>query len=505
MGVTSRWINPNAVPLKQDRFSDNGTFSAAKEGKYGYNKVSVGVSEDRVIGKDPDTDEDVEVREEPEPKDPYRPDEGGGGGEGGEKPPHLVETVLPSQIAVVKPPDKVRYMLGETIEYAGIGVQARLKSGQAWDGFKNGMVPFGELEFPVKKLDGNYIPESRNYTGEYVPIHRAGDPIAALKFLIDLWHEKYPEMDAGYTVSFASVLDEQVYYAHKNAGYVAKVVLESRGDENWTWSYLSEAEITFVAWAVGDSPWIDSSKSRGGYGFNQFKATIEPTSREIVFERYYGGSANIRSGYDAIYAMEYPSHAIVGLLLFYTINAYLDSPDDIPIYTATSDLDCGISQPIRFSTRGVAVCAPETEGESRHRETHFSGGCIALAPRGNAICYITASASGGSMDIVDKWIDAGSESEESETVSTDSQFTYDGRTVHYARGSVAMDGAIASYLPDTASDGAALLQHAGEIAWTMVYGNVAGTDKALPVQWARPGDGKVLETEFNISVGMPVE
>jgi len=172
MGVTSRWINPNAVPLTQDRFSDNGTFSAAKEGKYGYEKVSVGVDTNCVVGKDPDTDEDVEVREEPEPKDPYRPDEGGEGegGGGGEKPPHLVETVLPSQIVIVKPPKRIQYEMGEVIDYTGIEVQAQLKTGEAWDesmgGFKDGVIPFRELVFSVEKCGDMILPET-NAVGSF--------------------------------------------------------------------------------------------------------------------------------------------------------------------------------------------------------------------------------------------------------------------------------------------------------------------------------------------------
>jgi len=498
MGVTSRWINPNAVPLTQDRFNDNGTFSAAKEGKYGYNKVSVGVEPDHIFGKDPDTDEDVEVREEPEPKDPYRPDEGGGGGGGGdEKPPHLVKTVLPSQIAVVKPPDKASYMMGETIEYAGIGVQARLKSGQVWDGLKNGMIPYQELEFPVKKLDDYAVVKREEPEGSPITVKHVGDWEAALKFLIG---------EAGVNVSpevhFRTAEVERTYNNCIERGYVANFHIMVRDG---------------ILWNVT----IDVFNIVEGETFNenvQYRQRLEfidsrntgSADAPITFYINYPSSwekEEIMTEYERHEEyLKYPDGHIVHETFLYmgTANIYFDDPDEIPIYTATSDLNCGIAQPIRYSTRGVAVAS---EGGSRHRETHFSGGCIALAPRGNAICYITASADGGSMDIDDRWIDedAGSESEESETVSTGSSFTHNGRTVRFTRGSVAMDGAITRYLPDTASDGAALLQHAGEIAWTMVYGNVTGTDKALPVQWARPGDGKVLETEFNISVATPVE
>jgi len=490
MGVTSRWINPNAVPLKQDRFSDNGTFSAAKEGKYGYNKVSVGVDTNCVVGKNPDTDEDVEVREEPEPKDPYRPDEGGGGGGGGEKPPHLVVTVLPSQIAVVKPPDRVRYMMGETIDYTGIEVQALLKSGQPWDGFKGGMVPFGELEFPVKKVDGYTVVANDGSQGNYIEIKHVGDWEEALKFLINK-----AGVDTSPELKFVSAFDREEFYYWKETGDIANVEITVDNENK-----LQHVLFFNIDRRVGQY----FGRTTLYYTNPYFTATyIQRHGNEIILKRWIAPEyleQTVRTEY-VVDVGETEKYYRIG-----TANIYFDNPNEIPIYTATSDLDCGISQPIRFSTRGVAVCAPETEGESRHRETRFSGGCIALAPRGNAICYITASADGGGMDIIDRWIDgdAGSESEESETVSTGSQFTYDGRTVHYARGSVAMDGAIASYLPDTSGDGAALLQHAGEIAWTMVYGNVSVTDKALPVQWTRPGDAKVLETEFNISVATAV-
>lgn len=525
MGVTSRWINPNAVPLTQDRFSDNGTFSAAKEGKYGYNKVSVGVETDRIFGKDPETDEDMEVREEPEQKDPYRPDEGGEGGGGGEKPPHLVETVLPSAIAVVKPPDKTRYMLGETIAYAGIGVQARLKSGQAWDGFPGGMIPFKELVFPVKKLDGNYIPEYQN--SGTVDVKRLGR-ISNLSDTIPI----PDEADEGSVDGYNDATSQ--FWAQIRRGEKQGYAYEISQYQGFMTRDTVSAGFTEVPILVARVVAPKISPNQGETNLSDIKFN---SGCAVVGHGYYSGGEPLkidRFGYVSSYASTRDAYVgrktgITALAwrgtiwgecnYTYTspINAYFAPSDsseespiytiDIPIYTATSDLDCGIAQPIRFSTRGVAVCAPETEGGSRHRETHFSGGCIALAPRGNAICYITASAGGGSMDIVDKWIDgdAGSESEESETVSTGSSFTHNGLTVRFTRGSVAMDGEIVSYLPDTSGDGAALLQHAGEIAWTMVYGNVAGTDKALPVQWSRPGDGKVLETEFNISVATPVE
>lgn len=491
MGVTSRWINPNAVPLTQDRFSDNGTYSAAKEGKYGYEKVTVGVEPDRIYGKDPDTDEDVEVREEPEPKDPYRPDEGGG-----EEPPHLVETVLPSQIAVVKPPDKASYMMGETIEYAGIGVQARLKSGQAWDGFPGGMIPFKELEFPVKKLDDYAV---IGHEGSRIEIKHVGDWEAALKFLFDK-----AGVSASTEVQFDTEEGERIFNGSREMGRVANITINVYADHR-----LDSVDIEIFNAIVGNTIY-EENQYRPLYTF--YDSRIWQHGNQIIFSYWTPETwerEEIETEYSRIdiegnnYTQEEPhSYHVIG-----TANIYFDDPDEIPIYTATSDLDCGIAQPIRFSTRGVAVCAPETEGGSRHRETHFSGGRIALAPRGNEICYITASAGGGSMDIDDRWIDedAGSESEESETVSTGSSFTHNGLTVRFTRGSVAMDGAITRYLPDTASDGAALLQHAGEIAWTMVYGEVSGADKALPVQWARPGDAKVLETAFNISVAVPVE
>lgn len=42
---------------------------------------------------------------------------------------------------------------------------------------------------------------------------------------------------------------------------------------------------------------------------------------------------------------------------------------------------------------------------------------------------------------------------------------------------------------------------AERIAWTLIYGSsIPSGGTSIPVQWSRPGDGKILETSFNITV-----
>ena len=110
--------------------TQNGVYRAKDEGVYGWNRVSVNVTQaDRVTGRDPDTGEEKTVTADPETGE-------------------LVETVVPVEIRVTTPPTKIEYIRGETINYTGIVVHAYSANGEDM-----GEVPFNELVFPVMTAD----------------------------------------------------------------------------------------------------------------------------------------------------------------------------------------------------------------------------------------------------------------------------------------------------------------------------------------------------------------
>lgn len=81
-------------------------------------------------------------------------------------------------------------------------------------------------------------------------------------------------------------------------------------------------------------------------------------------------------------------------------------------------------------------------------------------------------------------------------------YTYNGKTVYYS--------AAASYGYGDQSDTDFYVQMSGSRenydrnsglnAWTMIYGELVKGSQTIPVKWPRTGDGKVLETNFEITV-----
>lgn len=123
------WVPDAATRCVALSVNENGTYTAASAGKYGYDFVTVSVPGSSVTGIDPATGNTVNVG---------RDDDG-----------NLVETVLPSEIRVTIQPLKLVYEDGETIDFSGIEVRAYDANGQELQ-----VVPFGELVFPVTQASG---------------------------------------------------------------------------------------------------------------------------------------------------------------------------------------------------------------------------------------------------------------------------------------------------------------------------------------------------------------
>lgn len=81
--------------------------------------------------------------------------------------------------------------------------------------------------------------------------------------------------------------------------------------------------------------------------------------------------------------------------------------------------------------------------------------------------------------------------------SNEMAYTYDGKTVYYRYGGTTASG------PDGWPAGPIIsgeITNPGAVAWTMIYGEIAGGGQEISILWVRPGDGKALQASFTIEV-----
>jgi hypothetical protein len=95
---------------------------------------------------------------------------------------YLTESILPSSIKIVVPPDKHQYVEGQPILFRGMIVKAYTADGELWtdESHPDGIIPHSELTFPVTTaivkeggtiVDGdkvlNYVYSFNSYNGKY--------------------------------------------------------------------------------------------------------------------------------------------------------------------------------------------------------------------------------------------------------------------------------------------------------------------------------------------------
>lgn len=139
-GGSCLWVPEDEVKLSTLHVTENGTYSAADDGGYGYSQVTVNVPGGAggdpggegcsIVGTNPDTGNDELVTVE----------------DG-----KITTTELPHSIRVETPPATTEYADGDAIDFSGMVVRAYLKSGGVWSdaSHPNGMIPIGELTLPV--------------------------------------------------------------------------------------------------------------------------------------------------------------------------------------------------------------------------------------------------------------------------------------------------------------------------------------------------------------------
>ena len=170
----------------------------------------------------------------------------------------------------------------------------------------------------------------------------------------------------------------------------------------------------------------------------------------------------------------------------------------------TSDLDTSpIVQPIKAGGAVLLYKAKSIDGvviDVPQKGVSISGNGAVYAyfesPIARVLAIAVSASSGGSTIVVENFNDDGTT--ETRTYPATNSYTHNGKTVYYsaynsANAASKIGGTYQPYTPATGS------QHEAETAWTMLYGDIEGT-QAITVSWPRPGDGAVLETSFNITV-----
>lgn len=178
-----------------------------------------------------------------------------------------------------------------------------------------------------------------------------------------------------------------------------------------------------------------------------------------------------------------------------TINpttAVYDSSTDPGGGTADSDLNTGLVMPFPFSATLVRI----EETESYTITDTIS--CDAVTSWGGNYFIVASQVSNknGTNKTVTKYKDGRPDRINEVTLTCSSQYTYENKTVYYYSTD---NGTWNSQAPHAETQGNINL---GAIAWTMIYGDItpAGSPQTITVSWTRPGDGKVLETSFEIIV-----
>lgn len=177
---------------------------------------------------------------------------------------------------------------------------------------------------------------------------------------------------------------------------------------------------------------------------------------------------------------------------------YDESTDTRGSGTATSELDTGMVQPIAYS--GGASINQTTE--ARIFTVKYSG-TIAAYPSTSNIGLLFASSTGtvGTLVTTNTNRITGETSTNTEDIRAAGSYTYNGKTVYFAYRTISESGSQSvTHGPINAINRAP----GGTDAWTMIYGTIeeepAGSHQQITVSWPRPGDGKVLETTFEILV-----
>lgn len=176
-------------------------------------------------------------------------------------------------------------------------------------------------------------------------------------------------------------------------------------------------------------------------------------------------------------------------------------------WIATSELDTSpLTKPIPFGKLIHRTGTYHSGGRYWEHHTWISGGEAAIAYGSNNFHYLIASSQPGSyttenysFTIDDK---EPIEQSSSSSAELDQTYTANGKTVYYKVGTNSFVDLKNAELYPTVNAYFYNSSHHGEIAWTLIYGEIKEEASVeVPVDFIRD-DGEVLEDTFTITVGL---
>lgn len=136
-GGYTRWIPLDETQLAEKNINENGTYNAAAQGYYGYNRVVVDV-EGGVVGTRPDGNTYYVTTDENDV---------------------IVQKLLPSSLTVTTMPDKRNYTEGDDIDLTGMVAKAYDGNGTIWEdeNYPDGVIPLSEITYTPLKATGDSV------------------------------------------------------------------------------------------------------------------------------------------------------------------------------------------------------------------------------------------------------------------------------------------------------------------------------------------------------------
>lgn len=180
-----------------------------------------------------------------------------------------------------------------------------------------------------------------------------------------------------------------------------------------------------------------------------------------------------------------------------TVAVYDKSTDRYDRY-AVSDLPTNWEQPLHLY--GFITLYKKNSSTGELEEVFYAtGDTILVINIGSNAAFYIASASDGV-------IGHGTWGTQSQDYIANGSYTYNGQTVHYVRVQLIGFGNIIKAEPEIGTYQTS--DPNDNTLWTSIYGNISGdsqrgSHQTITVSWPRPGDGKVLETTFEILVAPP--
>lgn len=181
-----------------------------------------------------------------------------------------------------------------------------------------------------------------------------------------------------------------------------------------------------------------------------------------------------------------------------TVAVFDESKDRKLSYTAESDLVTSMQQPISFIANASYIYISGIYETRYYKDTPAIACCF---EGGTSHREISASANPPALhSYTEQYRNGVYQSTINDHSYSGTPYTHDGKTVYYY--SVLTAPTPEYNIPENSYNNNA---HIAETAWTMIYGDIttipAGSPQTITVSWPRPGDGKLLETTFDINVG----